>query len=283
LTSVLRWSWRGSDGREEDVSSRQGRSWSHVVAGCIGGAAWLTAAAALAGEPGGARQALLADPCTAFLDVGSNCCEATGIAAAGIMTGCGSAYFCPSEHLMREDMGVILEKAYRGAAWAPAPLTAGPGPFSDVPWTYGFAPWIKALYDDQIAQGFTDGTFRSSTFVSRGNMAIFIANTIVKRWPGSYPGGVPTSGVARGVEWSCIDSNKSLFSDVTKDTQGCAHIHFLYGLCVANGYTSTTFGPSIMLSRLQMSMFLWRAFVARGTNPPSCNTTPPNSVPVCTF
>ncbi|MGV8040542.1 MAG: hypothetical protein AB2L07_10830 [Thermoanaerobaculaceae bacterium] len=65
---------------------------------------------------------------------------------AGLISGCGDAYFCPGEFVTREDLAVSLVKGIHGTS----PVLPTPKPRADVPVTYCLAGWIGQLFADGI-------------------------------------------------------------------------------------------------------------------------------------
>ena len=64
---------------------------------------------------------------------------------------------------------------------SPAPATAS---FSDVPTTHPFFQYIEALYASRITTGYgTTGTYHPDDYVTRGQMAAFLARALGLHWP----------------------------------------------------------------------------------------------------
>lgn len=193
-------------------------------------------------------------------------CQAGQACATRVMVGCGADYFCPGDKVTRDDMAVHLEHGLHGSTYLPPCVSSSWTRFPDVPWTNGFAPWIAQLAEDGITLGNPDGTYQPNGFVIRATMSLFIARTIVKRWPAAFPNGIPTSGTG----YNCVSGGSSLFTDVPPTHYACKEIHFLSSLCVAQGFGNGFFGQGYFVDREQMALFLWRAFVAFSSAPPSC-------------
>jgi hypothetical protein len=67
-------------------------------------------------------------------------------------------------------IAAIAALAVPAVSWAGAP-----GPFTDVPADHDFAPEISEVANAGVAQGFSDGTYRPGTAVSRQAMAAFLS------------------------------------------------------------------------------------------------------------
>lgn len=101
----------------------------------------------------------------------------------GVMPGCGSSYYCPEELVACEDMAVFLEKSYRGASFAPAPLPTGTPIFADVPPGDGGCSFIHYLFLHNVTAGCGVGPggqllYCPGDHVSRAQMATFLCACI---------------------------------------------------------------------------------------------------------
>ncbi len=120
-------------------------------------------------------------------------------------------------------------------------FTVGPlawGPFYDVPPDHPFVADIEWLVDQGIANGFDDGTFRSTTAVSRQAMVAFL-------WRLS---GEPTP----------LEGDPG-FSDVGVDHPFRSAIAWAVEQGITTGYADGTFRPTLNVSRQAAVAFLWRS------------------------
>ena len=94
------------------------------------------------------------------------------IAAAGITTGCAADLFCPTRAVTRAEMAAFLVRAL---GESPA---GGTGSFSDVPAGLWFSGFVERVAQLGISTGYTDGTFRPNSPISRGEMAVFLLRAL---------------------------------------------------------------------------------------------------------
>gem|GEM_PF-1311963 len=118
---------------------------------------------------------------TGFSDVPWNHWAAAWIkqlAINGITSGCGPGIYCPEQKVTRAEMAKFLLTAKYGPEYTPPEIGLGEATgFSDVPNDYWAAAWIKQLYLEDITSGFLDGTYGPENFVTRAEMAKFLAIT----------------------------------------------------------------------------------------------------------
>ena len=86
-------------------------------------------------------------------------------------TGCGDGLFCPDQPLARATMAVWMVRVLDGVDPAPVESTV----FSDLEAGHPWAAHIQRFYDLGVTRGFSDGTYRPDSVVSRGQMAAFLA------------------------------------------------------------------------------------------------------------
>ncbi|HEY0555548.1 MAG TPA: S-layer homology domain-containing protein [Thermoanaerobaculia bacterium] len=89
----------------------------------------------------------------------------------GVTAGCGGGNYCPNSAVTRDQMAVFLIVT---AGYATDP-TCPPAPFTDVPCTTPFEPFIKELVTLGVTAGCGTGTFCPQTTVTRAQMAIFLS------------------------------------------------------------------------------------------------------------
>ncbi|HSK24463.1 MAG TPA: S8 family serine peptidase [Egicoccus sp.] len=149
--------------------------------------------------------------------------------------------------------GIVDVSALLAQAAATLPVTvrdissacadARPDRFGDVATTDVHAPGIDCVAHYAVAGGFADGTYRPSAPVDRGQMATFVANTIL-----ASGGDLPAPSGA--------------FDDVA----GTAHetaIRRLAAAGIVTGVTPAGYQPAATVTRAQMATFLVRAIEYR--------------------
>ena len=165
-----------------------------------------------------------------------------------IVSGYGDTYR-PTEPVTRAQMAVFIARAVAdGDANVPdGPMTPS---FPDVPrdyWAYKYIEFCKAK---NIVQGYFDG-YRPETIVSRDQMAVFIARAFVCG-DANVPDGPETP----------------TFNDVSTDFWAYKYIEFLVSNNIVKGYWDNTYRPDLQVTRDQMAVFIYRAFLE---NHPTCS------------
>ena len=156
----------------------------------------------------------------------------------GITTGYDDDTFKPTAPVTRQAMAAFLYR-YKGSPLGDSPPCPS-GPFSDVPKGAPFCGEITWLVNNDIGQGYPDGTFKPTVAITRQAMAAFLYRTAV--------GGDPPACLA------------TPFTDVPKANAFCGHITWLVAHDIANGYPDGTFKPGAAVSRQAMAAFLHRVY-----------------------
>ena len=123
--------------------------------------------------------------------------------------------------------------ALNGSASVQAPQT--PRFFSDVPSNHTFANYINSLRENNIIDGYPDGTYKPENLVNRGAMAKFIFN-----------------GFKLTEKTDCGD-----FSDVPKGSPFYKYITSLKCNNVIGGYPDGTYRPNSQVNRGAMAKFIF--------------------------
>ena len=99
------------------------------------------------------------------------CGEITWMVAEGITSGYADDTFKPGATVSRQAMAAFLYRAFGPDEAAPACTTA---PFTDIPTGHPFCGEITWLVEQEIASGYSDGTFLPNASVSRQAMAAYL-------------------------------------------------------------------------------------------------------------
>ena len=110
--------------------------------------------------------------------------------------------------------------------------------FSDVPSTHEYVGAINALYDNNIINGYRDGTFKPHEPLKRGQMAKIIVKAFELE------------------ESTVIDLP---FVDVSSNNEFRGYIQTLLNYSITKGTTATTYSPVEVVKRGQMASFVVRA------------------------
>ena len=97
------------------------------------------------------------------------------LALEGVAVGCGGGNFCPGAAVTRDQLAVFLLRLKYGAAYAPDSAT---GVFDDVPSSHWAADWIEQLALEGITQGCDADNYCPSQVVTRGALAVMLAQTL---------------------------------------------------------------------------------------------------------
>ncbi|HET8644622.1 MAG TPA: S-layer homology domain-containing protein [Vicinamibacteria bacterium] len=92
----------------------------------------------------------------------------------GVVHGCGSGIFCPSDPVTREQMSVFVLRTLDPALNPPACTTPM---FADVPAGSPFCKWIEELVRRGVVTGCGGGNYCPTSPVTREQMAVFISVT----------------------------------------------------------------------------------------------------------
>lgn len=164
---------------------------------------------------------------------------------SGITSGCatGPLRYCPLNSVTRAEMAVFLERAMRGASFAPNMPT---GIFSDVATDFWAAGFIEQFFLDGITTGcgLSPLRFCPMNTLSRAEMAIFLLRA------------------KHGAAYLPPPATGTLFADVPVTTFGAAWIEQLAAEGITSGCATNPlrFCPDRAVSRDQMATFIVRAF-----------------------
>lgn len=178
---------------------------------------------------------------------------------AGITGGCGNQRYCPNQAVTRAQMAIFLLRGRYGANYAPPAVSSSP--FSDVPTTSVYAPWIVQLANEEITVGCGPGLYCPNQPVTRAQMAIFLLRA------------------RHGPTYSPPAISSSPFTDVPLNSYYAPWIAQLASEGITTGCGPNTYCPSASITRAQMAVFLVRAFVHPydGGNAVACN---PATLPI---
>ncbi|WP_061808952.1 S-layer homology domain-containing protein [Rossellomorea vietnamensis] len=118
------------------------------------------------------------------------------------------------------------------------PFSASAKSFSDVPTTHTFFDEITYLSDQEIINGFNEGTFAPSKPVTRAAAAAMIGRAI-------------------GLDG---EQRATTFEDVGQSNFASGYIQSAVEAKVISGYTDGTYKPGKVVTRGEMAIFLARAF-----------------------
>lgn len=122
--------------------------------------------------------------------------------------------------------------------------------YSDVPTSHQFFNTVKWLALNRITYGYSDGSFRPTGAVTRGQMAAFMFRLVGE-------GKAPKCDVKQ-------------FSDINSKSLFCQHITWMASTGITSGYADGSFRDNVPVTRGQMAAFLFRT-LNPGKAPAKCN------------
>lgn len=155
-----------------------------------------------------------------------------------IVGGYDDGTYRPTLGVTRDAMAVFMARALK------LDLPTYQGLFSDVPSTHWAAGYIEALAGANVVSGYPDGTYRPTGAVGRDAMAVFVARGMAGG-DGNVPAGPTTAS----------------FSDVPTSYWAYKYVEYAKSQHVVGGYPDGTYRPLVPVTRDQMAVFVYRAFI----------------------
>ena len=180
-----------------------------------------------------------------FSDVGCDhwaCADTAACYYAGIVSGYPDGTYGPSVPITRDQMAVYICRALVGGDES-VPTAPHVASFPDVSEEHWAFLYVEYAVSQQVVQGYSDGEYKPTVELDRGQMAVFMARAMA----GSDaavpdPGGLPS------------------FPDVPADFWSYRHVEYIAGEGVAGGYLDGLYHPENPVDRAQMAVFICRAF-----------------------
>jgi S-layer family protein len=155
-----------------------------------------------------------------------------------VTTGTSATTYAPSNQVTREQMAAFLARLYREMTGEPC--SGGTTPFTDVSATSFAKDDIPCIFGLGITTGTTATTYSPDDFVTREQMAAFLARLYRKVTDPTCSGGTTP------------------FTDVSATSFAKDDIPCIFGLGITTGTTATTYSPDDFVTREQMAAFLGR-------------------------
>ncbi|MFF5993848.1 S-layer homology domain-containing protein [Lysinibacillus sp. KU-BSD001] len=150
----------------------------------------------------------------------------------GIINGYSDGTFRPDHTLTRGQAAKIL------AGVLQLDISNNMQNFADVPTSYEHVGAINALYEKGIIGGYSDGTFRPSATLTRGQLAKILV---------------------KAFELEGAEDTPLSFSDIIRHTDLERYVQILLNYSITQGTSKTTFSPANAVTRGQMASFITRA------------------------
>jgi PKD repeat protein/Tol biopolymer transport system component len=171
-------------------------------------------------------------------------------ATASVVQGYSDYSYKPSDPVTRAQMAAYIARALaNGDENVPDPIVAASS-FTDVGtdhWAYRYVEYVR---EQDVVQGYADGSYQPDTVVDRGQMAVYIARSVATP---TGEAGVPE--VPAGAALT--------FPDVTADNDWgwcLKHVEYIAGLGIVGGYDDGAYHPEREVTRDQMAVYIQRAF-----------------------
>jgi len=184
-----------------------------------------------------------------FSDVSADYWAFSYIAAcvnAGIVAGFDDATYRPTIAVTREQIAVYISRAL---AHGDANVPTGPAQaaFPDVPTDHWAFKYVEYAVANDVVQGFPEGDYRPALAVDRGQMAAFIARSIVT------PHG--DSGLT-----DYTPPEMPTFPDVGTGSWAYKYVEYIAARGITSGYDDGTYRPTVTCTRDQIAVYVSRAF-----------------------
>jgi S-layer homology domain len=156
-----------------------------------------------------------------------------------VTTGTTATTYSPDDFVTREQMAAFLARLYRETTGEAC--SGGTTPFTDVSATSFAKDDIPCIFGLGITTGTTATTYSPDDFVTREQMAAFLARLYRKVTDPACAGGTATP-----------------FTDISATSFAKDDIPCIFGLGITTGTTATTYSPDDFVTREQMAAFLGR-------------------------
>ncbi|MCD8238876.1 MAG: S-layer homology domain-containing protein [Clostridiales bacterium] len=161
------------------------------------------------------------------------------LASLGIINGVTETLFCPDNAMTRGDFCVLITKLLG------LETSTGGAPYSDVSASTYYASAIAAATNAGIAQGYGDGTFKPSQYITRQEMFVLIAK--------SYE--------AFGVDISASISSVNSFADSDDVAEWAApYAAFLIENGLLTGNDEGKLNPGVAITRAETAVLLEKVY-----------------------
>jgi hypothetical protein len=168
--------------------------------------------------------------------------------AAGIVKGYSDGTYKPTDTVTRDQMAVYISRALAGGDDQVPAFTGAPS-FSDVGVDNWALKYVEYAVDNNVVKGYSDGTYKPTDQVDRGQMSVFIARAIA----------TPTDG-ADLVYYT--PPATATFPDVATSFWAYKYVEYIAQptIGVTKGYPDGDYHPEYVCTRDQMAVYIQRAF-----------------------
>jgi len=174
--------------------------------------------------------------------------QVKAVEAAGIVKGYTDGTYKPTDPVTRDQMAVYISRALAGGD-DKVPAFTGTPSFSDVDANNWALKYVQYAVSKAVVKGYSDGTYKPTDQVDRGQMSVFIARAIA----------TPTDGADLV---SYTPPATATFPDVATSFWAYKYVEYIAqpGVGVTKGYPDKLYHPEYVCTRDQMAVYVARAF-----------------------
>ncbi len=174
------------------------------------------------------------------------CDEVMACVDAGIVGGYPDGTYQPDWPVTRDQMAVYISRALAGGDESVPEFSDAPT-FPDVDEEHWGLKYVQYAVDQSVVGGYDDGSYHPDYQVDRGQMAVYIARSLVA------PDG--EDGLA-----GYIPADPRDFPDGTEPFWAYKHVEYCVENGVVAGYGDGLYHPDRQVTRGQMAVYIARAF-----------------------
>ncbi len=152
----------------------------------------------------------------------------------------------PEYAVTRDQMAVYISRGVAGGDEDVPEFTGAPT-FPDVPEGFWALDHVEYAVAQNVVEGYEDGTYHPEYEVDRGQMAVYVARSLVA-----------PSGEAALADYVPADPRD--FPDVPEDFWAYPHIEYCVEHGVVQGYGDGLYHPEYTVTRDQMAVYVAKAF-----------------------
>ena len=168
---------------------------------------------------------------------------------AGITKGYPDGTYRPFNLVTRAQMAAFIARAIK----ANVPSDCDKPPFPDVRENSWYCKYVLAIKNKGIATGYPDGTYRPNNYITRAQMAVFIA---------------------RALHLQIHPCDTKPFNDVSTGSWYCPYVKSLVDRGIVEGYPDGSYKPQEAVTRAMMAVYIAKAFLGvGGTNGDNDNSS----------
>jgi DNA-binding beta-propeller fold protein YncE len=171
--------------------------------------------------------------------------EVEACVTAGIVAGYLDGLYHPERSVTRGQMAVFVARGLAGGDEGVPDFTGTPT-FPDVDAEHWALDYVEYVVSQNVVGGYEDGTYHPEYQVTRGQMSVYVARSMV----------APTTSVLADY----VPADPRNFPDVLADHWAYTYVEYCVEHGVVGGYLDGTYRPTVVVTRDQMAVYVARAF-----------------------